>query len=335
MKYLKLIFLFAGLALFGLILREIDLQEVWLEITKIGFLGMGLIFIIYISAFFADVVVWLLALPSLPINLRWLKRFYLIRMAGTAFNYVTPLASIGGEPIKAMILKNYYGIAYRHSGISLVLAKTADVIGLVLFLAIGFVALSFSDKLGAAYKTVAGAGLIALTVGIAGFFLVQRYKVTSASAAWLSKTRFGQKLSHLLELIHDLEDQLIHFYTVYKARFFTAMGLALLNWTMGAVEIYFVMQLLQHPISFSDALIIESMAQLVRTGTFFIPAGIGAQEGAFFLICNAITGIPALGVAVAMIRRFREIVWISLGLLIWWLYSLRPEMKPGKLGKSL
>ena len=52
--------------------------------------------------------------------------------------------------------------------------------------------------------------------------------------------------------------------------------------------------------SFVDAWIIEAVAQLVRTGTFFIPASIGAQEGAFMLVCAAMTGSPALGVAVAV-----------------------------------
>jgi uncharacterized protein (TIRG00374 family) len=292
---------------------------------------MLIIFILYVFTYLADVIVWLLTMPDRPFNFRWLKRFYLIRMAGTAFNYVTPLASIGGEPIKAMLLKNHYGISYRDSGISIVLAKTADVIGLVLFLTLGFIALTFSTKIGDTQKSIAGVGLLVLVICITGFFLVQRYKITSTGANWLSKTSIGQKLQHALELIHDLEDKLIHFYTEHRSRFMITMGLALLNWSLGTIEVYLVMQFLDHPITLADALIIESFAQLVRAGTFFIPASIGAQDGAFFLICNTITGVPELGVAVAMIRRFREIVWIALGLFIWWLYSLKPEMKVANL----
>ena len=327
MKYLKPLFLLLGLGLFGLILKETDLQEVWTQISKVGLWGMLIVFILYTFTYLADVIVWLLTMPDRPFNLRWLKRFYLIRMAGTAFNYITPLASIGGEPIKAMLLKNHYGIPYKDSGISIVLAKTADVIGLVLFLTLGFIALLFSTKVGDHSKTIAGIGLTALIIGIGGFFLVQRYKITSTSANWISKTTFGKKFQHALEMIHELEDKLVHFYTEHRSRFLATLGLALLNWSLGTIEVYLVMQFLNHPITLADALIIESFAQLVRAGTFFIPASIGAQEGAFFLICNAITGVPALGVAIAMIRRFREIVWIALGLFVWWLYSLKPEMK--------
>lgn len=323
MQTLKLLFLLTGLILFGLIIYETDMREVWAHLSRIGVIGMCWVFVIYIIAFFADVVVWLLTVPRLPVNLRWLKRFYLIRMAGTAFNFVTPMASMGGEPIKAMMLKSYYDVPYKESGVSLVTSKTADTIGLVIFLMLGFAVLSLSDKFDAYYKTVAGVGLIALTIGIIGFFLVQRYRITSNSAGWLSRTRFGNKLIHALETIQELDDKLVNFYTQHRSRFALSIFLGTLNWLLGAVEIYVVMIFLDHPVSFADAMIIESLVQLVRTGTFFIPAGIGAQDGIFFLVCKVITGQPELGVAVAMIRRFREFIWVGLGLLIYWVYSRR------------
>jgi hypothetical protein len=37
-----------------------------------------------------------------------------------------------------------------------------------------------------------------------------------------------------------------------------------------------------------------------------------------------ITGSPALGVAVSLVRRFREIVWLVWGALLGALYSLKP-----------
>ena len=69
-------------------------------------------------------------------------------------------------------------------------------------------------------------------------------------------------------------------------------------------------------VSWPDALVIEATVQLIRTAAFFIPAGIGVQEGALMLACGAITGSPNVGIAAALVRRFRELVWIgaSLGL---------------------
>ncbi|CAN0502784.1 unnamed protein product, partial [Ectocarpus sp. 8 AP-2014] len=68
------------------------------------------------------------------------------------------------------------------------------------------------------------------------------------------------------------------------------------------------------PVSFSDAVIIEGVTQLVRTGSFFIPLSLGAQEGAIVLIAGSLTGSPSAGLAAALVRRARELLWIVWGL---------------------
>ena len=71
--------------------------------------------------------------------------------------------------------------------------------------------------------------------------------------------------------------------------------------------------------------IIESLVQLVRTITFFIPAGLGTQEGTFFIVVGALTGVSSAGLAVAFIRRFRELIWLAVSFLLAIFYSVRPS----------
>ena len=49
---------------------------------------------------------------------------------------------------------------------------------------------------------------------------------------------------------------------------------------------------------------------------FFIPSNLGTQEGVFVLAVNVIKDSTPLGLAVAIIRRLREVAWISIGLII-------------------
>jgi hypothetical protein len=81
-------------------------------------------------------------------------------------------------------------------------------------------------------------------------------------------------------------------------------------------------------VSPSEAWLIEAVAQLVRTGFFFVPASLGVTEAAMVLVYDALTGRPSLGFAVALIRRGRELVWIAWGLWLGWLEA------PGVLGAS-
>ncbi len=125
-----------------------------------------------------------------------------------------------------------------------------------------------------------------------------------------------------------MDQRLIGFYTKSRGRFAVAMALAFVNWLLGVVEVYYALLFLGHPVSWTGAWVIEAAAQLVRTGAFFIPAAIGAQEGTFLLLCGAVTGSATLGFSVAIIRRLREIIWILWGFALGSLYSLKPGLNP-------
>jgi uncharacterized protein (TIRG00374 family) len=229
---------------------------------------------------------------------------------------------MGGEPVKASMLKSHYGINLREGTASLILAKTINMIALVIFLIGGFALMIQAQALPKAYEYVAGTGLLAFTVGVFLFFVIQRLSITSLTGTWISRWRIGRRVEDILHHIHDMDDRLVHFYTETKVRFAAALVLALVNWMLGVVEIYYALVFLDRPITWAEAWIIEAVAQMVRTGAFFIPAAIGVQEGAFLLICGAITGSAPLGVAVSVIRRIREVIWIVWGFSVGALYSL-------------
>ena len=53
----------------------------------------------------------------------------------------------------------------------------------------------------------------------------------------------------------------------------------------------------------------------VRAVLFFIPSNLGTQEGVFVLAVNILKDSMPLGLAVAFIRRMRELIWISCGVI--------------------
>lgn len=333
MKYAKLAFLVLGLGLLLIVLRQTDLDELAERVQQVGLHGIAVVLLLYGFTFFTDVAGWNLTFETLPLSRVWLRRLYAVRMAGEAFNNITPMASMGGEPLKAVLLKSCYGIGFRESGASLVLAKTTNLIGLVLFLTFGFAMLVGSDVLHGPYKLVAAAGLALLGASTAGCFLIQRLRMSSLAGTRLGRTKFGHRISHWLAVVKDIDDKFLRFYSQHRRRFAAVVGLAVVNWSMGVIEIYWVMHLLGYPLTLTEALIIESMVQLVKAGTFFIPAALGSQEAALLVVAGAITGDPVSAIAFGLIRRCREIVWIVAGLGVWSLLSFgkpapRPRPKP-------
>ncbi len=320
-RHLKVLYLLVGLAILAVVVGNIDLAEVAARVVQVGW-GMAIILGIYFLAFAIDSFTWQMALVSVPLDGLWLYRIWKARMVGEVFNSVIPAAGMGGEPVKAALLKKHYGIGYREGTASLILGKTVNMISLAIFLAGGFALMWISPAMPTSYKAVAVAGLGAFVLGIVLFYAIQRFKMTSITGAWIGRWRPAGRINDILHHVRDMDERLVEFYTRYRGRFAGAVVLALVNWLLGVLEVYYAMAFLGHPVSLSEAWIIEAATQLVRTGTFFIPASIGAQEGAFMVISAAITGSPALGVAVAVVRRFREILWILWGLLLGGMYSL-------------
>ena len=325
MRSLKILFFLTGVVLLGVIIAEIDLVEVGVQVAKVGY-GILVIVGIYFVAFFVDSFSWQMTIRGVPLNGIWAYRIWKLRMIGESFNSVIPAGGMGGEPVKAAMLKTHYGINLHDGAASLILAKTINVIALVIFLIGGFVLMIEGGALPRVYEYVAGAGLLAFALGVFLFFVIQRFSITSLTGTWISQWRVGRRFESVLYHIHGMDGRLVDFYTQAKGRFAGALFLALVNWMLGVVEIYYTLVFLGNPVTWAEAWIIEAVAQMVRTGAFFIPAAIGVQEGAFLLVCGAITGSASVGVAVSVIRRIREVTWIIWGFAVGALFSIKsPE----------
>ncbi len=326
MRLLTAILLFAGVVLFGVILSRSDLSQVWEYVRQLGWLGVAAVLGIYCVSFTCDISAWSLTFRGHRTSLRWLSRLWRVQMVGEALNNVTPLGSLGGEPVKAALLNRHYGIGYRESAATLVLAQTIAIIAQILFMSASFVLMLRSDALDDSYRIAAGGALFVLCVLIGLFFGVQRFRVASRTGGWLGRGRMGERLQRALGVVEDVEDRLVAFYVETRGRFAGAVALQLINWMLGALEIYVVLHLLGYPVAFTDAWLIEGTVVLVRSALFLVPGSVGTQEATFLIVCGAITGSPDVALAMALIRRARELLWVCLGLLIGWAFSLRKRM---------
>ncbi len=305
----------------GAILAGTELGDVANLLVRIG-PGFLLILAIYLVGFTGDALAWQIGAVEVPVTLRWLWRFFIVRLAGESFNTIMPAAGMGGEPVKAALMKSCYGMSYHESATSQILSKTTNTISLVLFLVVGFVLILLSDKLGPQYWVVSGVGIVGFTAGAFVFFAIQRYKVTSLTGAALAKNSLFRRINDGLHHLVEVEERLIHFYTARPGRMSWAVVLGFFNWVVGIFEIQATMWLIGHPVGFADAWIIEALTQLVRASTFFIPASLGAQDGTFVVVISTITGQPSIGLTVALARRIREIAWALLGLVAF--YRIKP-----------
>ena len=85
-------------------------------------------------------------------------------LAASALELVTPFGALGGEPMKVVVLKRHYGIRYAETGASLVLARTTDMLAVLVFLVAGRAQVSVTARSAATGDSERGAdGFVAGT----------------------------------------------------------------------------------------------------------------------------------------------------------------------------
>ncbi len=318
MKTLSAVLLAVGVTLFSVLLYQTDLAEVWQHLLTLGWAGAAVVFVVYLVTYITDTATWYATLPSAKPRVGWVYRFWQIMMYGDSLNKVLPLASFGGEPVKAILAKRHLGVGYRDCTASLVLFHTVSSVALALFLLFGLGLMLTTDWLDQSYRLAGAVGMTLFAIAIAVLVLLQRRHALSRLTSWIAGDRWGERIDSAIQIIQDIEKRLVTFYTGEPRRFRLALSWAFANWTLGAVEIYLVMMFLGHPVSFADAWLIEAVVVLVRLALFVVPANIGTQEVTFVVICGAITGSPTIGLAAAAVIRARGMLWVLWGLLIGW-----------------
>jgi uncharacterized membrane protein YbhN (UPF0104 family) len=102
-----------------------------------------------------------------------------------------------------------------------------------------------------------------------------------------------------------------------RKRLSMCAGWRLIGWLWGSAEIWLAFWLLGHPIGVAEAVVLESLGQAVRSVGFLLPGGLGAQESGI-VAAGIMLGIdPDLALAVALIKRARELAYGVPGLIAW------------------
>ncbi len=321
----RLFYLLIGLALFALALRQVDLGQVGRELAQLGPWGGLAVILVFLTAFVADTGGWLLTIPRPRFALARFYRLWRARMVGEAFNLIVPAGSLGGEPVKAVMLKRYEGIDYEEGGASVILQRSVQLTSMLVFFAVGLAIMFAERSLPRGYELTAVIGWGALCLGCAGFIAVQCGGGASRVVRFVARRLLARRAEAPLAMIESIEGHLRNFYFRQPRRLAGAFGATFLAWALNAAEVKLVLTLLGQPVSWAEAWMLTSLVELLRAGLFLIPAGLGAVEVGFVVLVEALTGQASLGLAVALVRRGREIFWIAWGLAIGWFYP--PELR--------
>lgn len=275
-------------------------------------------------------------LPTLAAALGWravaqaddpagrLSVFLWARTLRESVNGLLPVAQVGGNVVGARVLV-LHGARPVIAGASTLVDLTLEVVAQIGFTIVG-VALLLAVG-GGGLAGWAGIGLTLAVLGVGGFLLAQRW------GAILVFEKLFRRLANHFELpalgsLDDLHDTVMAMYR-RRAAITRAAIWHLATWFLDAVEVWIALTALGADVSFTEVLVIESLAQAIRSAAFFIPGAYGVQEGGYLALGVHFGLAPEVALSLSLIKRARELLIGVPVLLVWQLLEGRRLLTGG------
>jgi uncharacterized membrane protein YbhN (UPF0104 family) len=304
MRFLRILPLVGGLLALVLLIRHFGLESLTAALTRIAWWQFVLVCLVYGLSMVLDTLGWRYTLLG---NHPPFLRLLAARCAGQAVNVVTALGGVGGEAIKAWLLRR--DLPYEASVPSLILAKTAEVVGQALLLVTGILIAWATGIVGWSLIGPMCYLLVVEVIGVSGFILAQvsgGVGRVGRLLAWVGAGRGARRIDGAVR----------KFYRSHLRSLLLSVAFHFTSWLVGTLEVLLIVRSLQIPASLAAATVIEALGTGVRFATFFVPASLGTLEGANAAAFAALGWGASNGLAFSLVRRGRQAVWIAIGLAV-------------------
>jgi putative membrane protein len=296
----------AGVLLFVAVLVSQGLPAVLATLALAGW-GLLLVALFHLVPLVLDAVAIRVLFEPDPAG-AGLRNALLARWSGESVTCLTPAGQVGGPVLMVRYLAQR-GMPMPEAAAAITVSTTLQTLAQILFALIGMALLGAqaSHRLQPAVRTslLIASAVLALTV--IPFYLLQRRGLFGglmrAAARFAGKRDWSAIMSQAQAIDLAVERS-------YRRKLPAAASfmLALIGWLVGTGEVYLILRLLHSPVSWLDALLLESLGQAIRGAGFAIPGSLGVQEGGYLLLAP-LAGLTAeVALALSLAKRAREIV---------------------------
>jgi len=307
MKKSHLIIGFLGVALFAWVIAHISLAELVRELRAIG-VALPIVLTLSLCRLVLQSITWSASLDgqNAPAPI---KKLMGVRLASQSMGYLTVFGPVLSEPMKIKLLgtstEPTAAATFLDDGVYWFTTALVAISGIVCLLLI-------------AVHGAASHWIPAVLV-LASFVLVINHHDPILSGVVRA---FGRHTPSWLTRAEKFEASVrayrIEQPALVKRMFWLDVACQILT----ASEVVVVLWALHLPIHFLAVLAIEGITRSVKLVSGWIPARLGSDEGGA-VSAFALTGFsPALGLALALTRRVRDLLWALVGI-SWLLWNSR------------
>jgi len=308
----------SGLALFTALITYQGVRDVAAVLAGAGW-GLAVITAFHLTTVGAHAIAWRRLLPESDRERVAVPTLFWARWIAESINDLLPVLQIGGNLVRAFLAQRG-GMRGSVAGASVIVDVTTNVFAQLAFTLLGLCLLVFQVRHGATAAPVVF-GTVIMSAMMTGFYLVQRQGIFAWLARRIERLSWTPEWTVLSANAEALDSAVGKLYGD-RAAIASAGAWHLAGWLLGAVEIWLAMMFLGHPLSLLAVVLMEALAEAVRTAAFAVPGALGVQEAGYVVVGGWLGLTPDVALALSLAKRVREVVLGVPGLIAWQLQGV-------------
>lgn len=326
-KYQNIFFIF-GIAVLVVMVTQLDFQQVWQGLRHAGYWFVAVL-VLWIFLYIFNTSAWYLIINAggkSKVNFWWL---YKVTISGFALNYATPGGLMGGEPYRIMELAPKIGTERASS--SVILYAMTHIFSHFWFWFISIFLYVATQPMSVFMASFLLAAAAFCMLGLWFFIIGYRKGLANRVMNLLRHMPLVKKWAQPFvekhrEQLDTIDTQIAALHKQSPKTFVMAVVLEVACRILSALEVYFILLVVNPGISYVQCILIIAFTTLFANMLFFMPLQLVGREGGFLMSATRLGATASGGILVALIVRLRELVWTGIGLLL---------IKFGKSAKQL
>src|SRR5215475_1505732 len=319
MKKAELAGAFVAVTLFVWVLAHVGLRSI-VEQLKALRIALPIVLGLSLLRLLLQSIAWSASLKGEQVSVE-IPKLAAVRLAGQSMGYLTVLGPVISEPMKIKLL----GTSTEPTVTATFLDNGVYWFTSALLLMVGIVSLPFIGVHAAAYHLIPAILALALMVSV----ITRRNPILSGLVRAL-----GRKAPSWLARAEQFESSIRSYRVNQPALVRRMFWIDMACQALVASEVVVVLWSLRLPIHFFTILGIEGVTRGLKMLSGWIPARLGSDEGGA-ISAFALTGLsPTLGLALALTRRVRDLLWAVIGI-AWLAWNSRPNEAPQNAERSM
>ena len=292
-----------GAALFAYAVERAGVSDILEAIRRVGW-GLVLILALAGLRFIVRAECWRWCLP--PRTTFPLRRAFAAFLAGDAVGNVTPLGLLASEPTKVLLTRHH--LATREAVASLAVENLVYAASVLAMVGVGLASLASNVAMPPAWTAALVAALGALIIG-AGVALRAMRGTWDPSRG--PRPRWRERLA-------AVRDEAVRFSGGHPERLWRVFALDLVFHALAVLEVYITLHwlLVDRSPTLVEAIVFEALNRVITAAFKFVPFRVGIDEASAGALAPVLSVNPAAGVALAVVRKVRNLSWAAIGLVL-------------------